>query len=115
MVDSENGITELQEFFLIHSFLYYELDEAFISDKEFESNCRKLIQLQMQYPEIGRWWKLTHNLDTHFSAEQMGISGRNAYPPAIRMKAYYEAYINESADYEWMPDFNVWCQRRDYA
>jgi hypothetical protein len=99
-MEIEKKISELQAFFLVHSFLYYELAAAFISDKEFELRCRQLMELQKEYPQRGHFWKLTENLDKHYSAEVMGLSGGDAYPEEIRKKAYKELYDREAYLFE---------------
>lgn len=37
---------------LVHSRLYYELNDNMISDKQFDGACRELVELQKNYPEI---------------------------------------------------------------
>ena len=37
---------------LVHSRLYYELDEPLITDAEFDKRAKELAKLQAQYPEI---------------------------------------------------------------
>jgi NAD-dependent DNA ligase adenylation domain len=36
---------------LVHSFLYYQLNENIISDHQFDKFCNELVDLQKQYPK----------------------------------------------------------------
>lgn len=38
----------LQRYIIIHSIIYYELDENVISDKEFDNAARQLVKMQKQ-------------------------------------------------------------------
>lgn len=96
-------IEGLQRFFLIHSYLYYELNTTVVNDKIFDRNCRRLIQLQSEYPNVGRYWDKTNGLDHSLSAEAYGLSGKANYPKEIRDAAYHELYIEESNRYELYP------------
>jgi hypothetical protein len=37
---------------LVHSFLYYKLNQSIISDHTFDKWCAELVELQEKYPEI---------------------------------------------------------------
>jgi hypothetical protein len=37
---------------LVHSFLYYQLNESIISDHTFDMWCKELVELQEKYPHI---------------------------------------------------------------
>lgn len=39
---------------LVHSCIYYELNESIIDDKKFDSLARELVELQSQYPGIAK-------------------------------------------------------------
>ena len=41
-------ISWLQRFIIVHSILYYELNESIISDKKFDSVSKQLVNLQKQ-------------------------------------------------------------------
>lgn len=45
-------ILQLRRSYLVHCFLYYELDEAIISDELYWKMCDELIDLQKRYPEL---------------------------------------------------------------
>jgi len=51
---------------LVHSFLYYKLDETIIADQEFDKLCRETIQLHKDYPEIAKkavYYDICKNFD----------------------------------------------------
>lgn len=39
---------------MVHSYLYYEMDTNIITDKQFDTWGRELVQLQADYPEISK-------------------------------------------------------------
>ena len=44
-------ISMLQRWLIVHSILYYELDNSVVSDKMFDSNAKQLVAMQYDYPE----------------------------------------------------------------
>lgn len=48
---TEKAIRELQEILREHNYRYYVLDDPLISDAEYDSLFRKLLELERQYPE----------------------------------------------------------------
>lgn len=71
--------------FLVHSFLFYELDESIVPDSDFDRWARELIELQRKHPDIAArlpFHDLLKRLDTSISAEAMGIT-RKDYPEGI--------------------------------
>lgn len=44
----------LQRFILVHSYIYYELNNNVISDKRYDEKSKTLVRLKNQYPEL---WK----------------------------------------------------------
>ncbi|UJF36578.1 DNA ligase LigA-related protein [Paenibacillus hexagrammi] len=85
--------------FLVHSFLYYVLDESFISDGQFNDWCRELIQLQADHPDLCAdlpYHELTKNLNTDFSAEAMGI-GKSDYPLPIVSAALFTLHQHKKS------------------
>lgn len=41
----------LQRWILVHSFIYYELNESVVSDQMFDSNCLQLYKLKVKYKQ----------------------------------------------------------------
>lgn len=41
----------LQKWILVHSFIYYELNESIVSDEMFDNNCLQLYKLKVKYKQ----------------------------------------------------------------
>lgn len=52
MTDIAELITRRRRQILVHSFLYYQLNENIIDDYTFDRWSKELYELQIQYPEI---------------------------------------------------------------
>ena len=44
-------ISILQRWILVHSYIYYEMDESIVPDKVFDSTAKQLVQMQYDFPE----------------------------------------------------------------
>ena len=44
----------LQRFIILHSYIYYELDNNYISDMEYDKKSKELVQYKNEYPDL---WK----------------------------------------------------------
>lgn len=64
-------IDYLQRFILVHSYIYYELDNNVISDKEYDTVARKLSALRDEYPDL---WKKSYYYK-QFGDEYNGATG----------------------------------------
>lgn len=40
----------LQNWVILHSIIYYELDKSIVSDYMFDNNCKQLVQMMQEYP-----------------------------------------------------------------
>lgn len=47
----QDYIDFLQRFIIVHSYIYYELDNNIISDKKYDEMSRKLSKYREEYPE----------------------------------------------------------------
>lgn len=59
-------INALQRWILIHSILYYELNESIVSDRTFDDNEHQLVRMQREFPESAkqsRWWYIFKDFD----------------------------------------------------
>lgn len=65
----------LQRFIIVHSFIYYELDSNIISDKEYDSACKKLVKYKEDYPDL---WKSSEYYK-QFGDEYNGATGFTLY------------------------------------
>lgn len=74
MLDPRIRVTELRKSIEFHNFRYYTLDDPTISDAEFDSIFRELIDLERQFPEL-----VTPDSPTH----------RVGAPPSSRFTKFY--------------------------
>ena len=51
---TQEYIDFLQRFILVHSYIYYELNNNVISDKYYDAKSKELVQLKNEYPELWR-------------------------------------------------------------
>lgn len=54
----ENKLDLLSKWILVHSILYYELNNSIVSDTMFDSNCKQYKQMALEFPKI---FKLTND------------------------------------------------------
>ena len=47
-------INFLQRYIIVHSYIYYELNDNYISDKDYDSKSKELTKYKNDYPEL---WK----------------------------------------------------------
>ena len=66
--------------FLVHSYLYYKLDESIISDTEYDRICMELRELLKKYPEEDLPFRKI--AEKALGDEASGYSIRQ-YPPSI--------------------------------
>lgn len=53
-MEIEEYINHLQRFIIVHSYIYYELNDNVISDKEYDAKSKTLMDLKLKYPDL---WK----------------------------------------------------------
>jgi hypothetical protein len=73
--------------FLIHSYLYYVMDESLIDDAMYDRICCELVQLQRQYPDIAAQLPY-HDICIQLDETASGSYIRD-YPREIVSKALY--------------------------
>lgn len=54
MLTNQEYIDFLQRFIIVHSYIYYELSDNIISDKEYDERAKELVEYKNKYPEL---WK----------------------------------------------------------
>lgn len=50
----QDYIDFLQRFIILHSYIYYELNNNYISDMEYDKKSKELVQYKNEYPDL---WK----------------------------------------------------------
>lgn len=51
---TQERIDFLQRFIIVHSYIYYELDNNIISDKRYDEKAKELVGYKNEYPDL---WK----------------------------------------------------------
>ena len=51
---TQNYIDFLQRYIIVHSYIYYELNNNYISDKDYDAKAKELAKYRSEYPEL---WK----------------------------------------------------------
>lgn len=72
---TQDYIDFLQRFILVHSYMYYELDNSVISDKEYDSKSKELTKYKNDYPEL---WKSSEYYQ-QFRDDYNGSTGFTLY------------------------------------
>lgn len=75
---------------IVHSYLYYRLNESVISDHTFDLWCKELCELKEKYPEIAcktPYWKIGQQFDASGSGYFI-----NQYPTELMVDAEILVY-----------------------
>lgn len=95
-----------QRNFLVHSFLYYRLNENIISDEEYDRRCKKLIDIMYRFPE------LTSNSPYYTLCEPVKEIGSGyyitEYPPQIISRAFHLLYNIKKPDIDFSKFVEGW-------
>jgi len=93
--------------FLVHSFLYYRLNESVVPDEDFDRIAADLRRLRKSHPQAD----MPHAalIDPALGAEGSGFQIRQ-YPPEIVSSAFKLLYAHQSPD----EDFREFVERRGY-
>lgn len=68
-------INFLQRYIIVHSYIYYELNNNIISDREYDVKSKELLMLKEQYPEL---WRSSMYYE-QFKDEYTGATGFTLY------------------------------------
>ena len=79
MVRSELSVLDridfLQRYILVHSYIYYELNNNVISDMQYDSKSRELVKYKDDYPDL---WKNSEYYK-QFGDDYSGVTGFTLY------------------------------------
>lgn len=75
MLSTQDYINFLQRFIILHSYIYYELNDNDISDKEYDAKARELVKYKNEYPDL---WK-TSEYHKQFGDDYNGSTGFTLY------------------------------------
>ena len=71
----QEKINFLQRYIIVHSYIYYELDNNIISDREYDAKSKELVSYKNEYPEL---WKRSEYYQ-QFGDDYTGATGFNLY------------------------------------
>ena len=94
--------------FLIHSFLYYKLDESIISDEDYDYICQDLQKLLQQHSDSELPFQ--ELIQSGLGTEASGFSIKT-YPPEIISAALHLLYQSQ---YSNTLDFSEFVERLGY-
>ena len=75
VLTKQEYIDWLQRYIIVHSYVYYELNDNFISDKEYDAKSKELSQLRNEYPDL---WK-NSMYHKQFGDDYNGATGFTLY------------------------------------
>ena len=75
MLNDQEYIDYLQRFIIVHSYIYYELNSNVISDKEYDTKAKELVEYKNKYPEL---WKTSMYYE-QFGDDYDGSTGFDLY------------------------------------
>lgn len=74
-ISKQEYIDFLQRFIILHSYIYYELNNNIISDKKYDEKSKELVRYKNKYPEL---WKNSMYYK-QFGDEYNGATGFTLY------------------------------------
>lgn len=90
----EEKLRQRQRQILVHSYLYYVQDLAYIEDHKYDAWFKELVELQNRHPEIAAastYWEICKDFDESGSAYHIGF---HEYPPKIISTAAHLYHYN---------------------
>lgn len=70
----QDRIDFLQRYIIVHSYIYYELNNNVISDKQYDAKSKELVRCKNEYPEL---WKSSMYYKQF--ADYSGVTGFTLY------------------------------------
>lgn len=74
-LSTQEYISFLQRVIIVHSYIYYELDDNVISDKDYDAKSKELVRYKNDYPDL---WKNSMYYK-QFGDEYNGSTGFTLY------------------------------------
>ena len=72
---TQEYIDFLQRFIILHSYIYYELNDNIISDKDYDARAKELVKYKNEYPDL---WKSSEYYK-QFGDDYSGATGFTLY------------------------------------
>lgn len=90
-LNTQEYIDFLQRFIIVHSYIYYELNDNYISDKEYDAKSKELTRYKNEYPEL---WESSMYYK-QFGDEYNGSTGFTLYHDLDdRQKRIIQSIVN---------------------
>lgn len=87
--------------FLVHSYIYYQLDDSILDDHQYDFLCKRMVFLMKKHPEIAKECKY-YNICKEADASGSGFYIQS-YPPEIMTTAFRRLWHNKKDN---VPEFN---------
>lgn len=84
----------LSKWILVHSILYYELNNSIVSDSMFDNNCRQYRQMALEYPESFQNSKDVNIFIHYIKGSQNSTYDLQAIIPKERYEELYQIAIS---------------------
>lgn len=75
LLTTQEYIDFLQRVIILHSYIYYELDDNVISDREYDARAKELVKYKNEYPDL---WKSSEYYK-QFGDDYNGSTGFTLY------------------------------------
>lgn len=75
MLNNQERMDWLQRYIIVHSYIYYELNDNVISDREYDLKAKELVAMKNKFPEL---WKKSQYRN-NFGDDYNGSTGFNLW------------------------------------
>lgn len=91
MLNDQEYIDYLQRFIIVHSYIYYELNNNVISDREYDAKSKELVKYKNEHPDL---WKNSMYYK-QFGDDYNGATGFTLYDSlSEHEKKYIRSVVN---------------------
>lgn len=109
-MSKEEEVLRYQRQFLVHSFLYYKLDETILDDATYDQRCKKMIQLMGEEHTPTKY----HDLCLPCGDTGSGYYIKR-YPPEIESTALHVLYNIKKENSKFRETFSHFISRWGYG
>lgn len=83
-------INLLQRWILVHSYIYYTLNESFVTDYDYDMNCKQLAEMMLKYPKS--------NKQSRYYLAYVGFDGSTGFDLMNRLVPKEKQIIKDDAN-----------------
>lgn len=62
-LDTDSKLDLLAKWIIVHSVIYYELNDNIVSDKQFDDNCKQFMELKRSGSKSYKWYYVMRDFD----------------------------------------------------